>query len=254
MTHDGGGHGRGSAPGDPPDARRLAETLAETLRAPSPRESLRRLCESCLRILPVSGISLSVSGSGADTHTTLCATDSVAARLAEIQYTLGEGPSCQACSCVAPVFVADLVNDPPARRWPLFTAEALRSGAHAVFSVPLGGGSAGLGTLDMYRRQPGPLSVREERVALTVADVATFALVALDRDASVTEEHMAWLADAEAGHEEVHQATGMIMVRLGVDIDEALTLLRARAFAEGRTATELARDIVNRRTDVTGND
>jgi hypothetical protein len=46
---------------------------------------------------------------------------------------------------------------------------------------------------------------------------------------------------------EIHQATGMISVQLGVGIAEALSRLRARAFAEGRPLSELAADVVTRR-------
>lgn len=236
------------------ERRRLAETLTKSMGGASPGESLRRLCESCLRLLPVSGVSLSVKGHGADTHITLCATDAVAARLAEVQYTLGEGPSCQATARLAPVFASDLAGSAQARRWPLFATEAVRTGAHALFSMPLGNGAGRLGTLDMYRTTAGPLSTRQARVALTAADVATYALIALNRRSPETEEVVDWLSGAENGHEEVHQAAGMLMVRHGLDINEAVATLRARAFAEGKTAKELARDIVNRRTDVTGND
>jgi len=45
----------------------------------------------------------------------------------------------------------------------------------------------------------------------------------------------------------VHYATGMVMVQLGVDPQHALARLRAYAFAEGRTVTEVARDVVARR-------
>ena len=44
----------------------------------------------------------------------------------------------------------------------------------------------------------------------------------------------------------VHQASGMIMIQLGVEIYEALSRLRAFAFAEGRSVTDVARDVVAR--------
>jgi hypothetical protein len=47
---------------------------------------------------------------------------------------------------------------------------------------------------------------------------------------------------------EVYQATGMIIGALDVDAVEALVRLRAHAFAQGRTASEAAWAIVERRT------
>ena len=46
---------------------------------------------------------------------------------------------------------------------------------------------------------------------------------------------------------EIHQATGMISVQLGVGIEEAFSRLRARAFAQGRPLSKLAADVVARR-------
>jgi AmiR/NasT family two-component response regulator len=42
----------------------------------------------------------------------------------------------------------------------------------------------------------------------------------------------------------------MIMVQLGVGAEEAVLLLRARAFAQGRTTTEIARAIIARTMDI----
>jgi hypothetical protein len=39
----------------------------------------------------------------------------------------------------------------------------------------------------------------------------------------------------------------MVQVQLGVPTNEAFVLMRARAFATGRTLVELANDVVNRR-------
>ena len=43
---------------------------------------------------------------------------------------------------------------------------------------------------------------------------------------------------------EVYQAQGMVMVDLGVGVDEAMARLRAHAYAEGRPIAAVARDIV----------
>ena len=44
---------------------------------------------------------------------------------------------------------------------------------------------------------------------------------------------------------EVHQAQGIVMVVLGVGVDEALLVMRARASALGRPVADLARDVVS---------
>ncbi|MBQ0995541.1 GAF and ANTAR domain-containing protein [Streptomyces sp. RK62] len=209
------------------------------------------LCRACANLLPeMSGLSVSVLGSGTFTGVVLCASDEVASRLAEIQYTLGEGPGVEAIRLRAPVFATDLGAPPDSRRWPLFSVQAARAGAAAAFSLPLTGAGAALGTLDLYRDAPGSLPVDQVRTALLVADAVTLAVVALDHASPDPEGVVTWLSGAETDREEVHQATGMIMVQLGVSAEEALLRLRARAFARGGTAVEVARAVLNRSVDL----
>jgi AmiR/NasT family two-component response regulator len=44
---------------------------------------------------------------------------------------------------------------------------------------------------------------------------------------------------------EIHQATGMLAVQLGVGLDEAFVRLRAHADADGRPLRQLAREVVD---------
>ncbi len=49
---------------------------------------------------------------------------------------------------------------------------------------------------------------------------------------------------------EVHQAAGMLAVRLGTTVGEALVRLRAHAFGEDRPLAEIARDVVAGRLSI----
>ena len=51
---------------------------------------------------------------------------------------------------------------------------------------------------------------------------------------------------------EVSQATGMLVAQLEVEPAEALVRLRAHAYATGRSATDVARDILDRRLRLRG--
>jgi len=55
------------------------------------------------------------------------------------------------------------------------------------------------------------------------------------------------LDDVLAYRLEVYQPQGMLMVDLGVGIDEAMARLRAHAYAEGRAPSDVAKDIVSGR-------
>lgn len=264
MTHDNGpdptegpGHDRRTDTGrHPPEARErtwVAEQLAASVRGVAHAQRAERLCETCVRILPVSGASISlVSTDGM--RVTLCASDEVAAGLAEIQDTLGDGPSFQAVSLNAPVFATDLTTGSDGRRWPLFAPQATSAGAQAVYSLPLRQGTA-VGTVDLYQTRAADLSDREIRVALHAADTLALALLSVSpENPERGEPDIGRLVGATAAREEVYQATGMVMVQLDVGADEALARIRARAFSESQTITELARDIIERTTDFHGND
>ncbi|MGW0212651.1 ANTAR domain-containing protein [Streptomyces sp. NPDC003233] len=91
------------------------------------------------------------------------------------------------------------------------------------------------------------------RTALWVRDAVTYALMSVqaaghDSTEEDTEDEVAsWVAASEADHTEVYQAVGMVMVQLDLDPEQALDRLRARAYAEGRTVSQLAREVLARR-------
>ncbi|MBW8794250.1 MAG: GAF and ANTAR domain-containing protein [Streptomyces sp.] len=243
----------GGGDGEPSKAEerlRVIEALAAAARGVQPLRAPEALCRACVGLLPVSGASVSISG-GPTVWVTWCASDELAARLAEAQYTLGDGPCQTALDAAAPVLAADLADGPDGRRWPMFARQAVELGVRAVFSLPLGVGGSAIGTLDLYRDRPGGLSERELGIALWARDAVTCAVMNLharaDRDERAPSQGGAsWVEASEAEHSEVYQAIGIVMVRLGVGPEEALDRMRARAFVEGRTVTEVARDVVAR--------
>ncbi|WP_301651678.1 GAF and ANTAR domain-containing protein [Streptomyces arenae] len=229
---------------------RVVEALSAAARGVEPLGVPEALCRACVGLLAVSGASVSISG-GATVRATWCASDEVAARLAEVQYTLGDGPCQAALEGAAPVLAADLAVGADGRRWPMFARQAVELGVRAVFSLPLGVGGSAIGTLDLYRDRPGGLSRRELGVALWARDAVTFAVMNLHARAGGGgpgggEGVASWVEASEAEHSEVYQAIGIVMVQLDAGPEEALDRMRARAFVEGRTVTEVAREVVAR--------
>ncbi|WP_373566933.1 GAF domain-containing protein [Streptomyces griseicoloratus] len=229
-----------------PDVAGAAEVIAEGVRDAPPGEVPGRLCEMAVRLLPVTGASVSLRGEGVPVR--LCTSGERAAYLAEIQTTLGDGPCVRAAETGAPVLACDLTAGADAGRWPVFAQQATAVGVRAVYALPLGDDAVCVGTLDLYRDTPGRLTGSELRTARLVAAVMTTALTALP----LGEEYdvqggEAWLSGLGGDHHEVHQAVGMIMAQLGVGADEALARLRARAFARGHTAHTMAREVVAHR-------
>lgn len=223
-------------------ARRLADVAADRARQPL------RICQLCVDTLGMSGGGISlVTESG--NRGAVCSTDERAAQIEELQFGLGEGPCVDAVAHGVPVLVPDLMH--PAGigvdRWPAFMRGAEDAGIRAVFAFPLQIGAIKVGALDLYRREPGEPSAPELSAALMAADAAAIALLALDTEAD------AMFADGSgvnaSYHLEVHQATGMIKEQAQVSIQQALLLLRARAFSSGRPIAEVAADVVERRVN-----
>jgi hypothetical protein len=200
-----------------------------------------RLLRGCCRSTGLSGAGvtmLTVKGSREPFH----ATDATARVIEQLQLMLGEGPCVEATSRGAPVMVADIADDrdETSRRWPMFRVEALRAGIRAIFAFPMRVGAIDLGSVDMYRADPGGLSDRQVGKALLSVDRVAISI--LDQPGEYGPMEPGTVSDVL-----VHQAAGMVMVQANVSIEEALLRLRATAFAEGRALGELARDVVNGR-------
>jgi hypothetical protein len=177
----------------------------------------------------------------------VCATDEASARVEDLQFTLGEGACVDAVQAGTPVLVGDLdkPGDVVVERWPAFMEGARQAGVRAVFAFPLRVGAITIGVLDLYRDRPGDLTTGQLPAALMAADAAALALLCLG-----TGGHSAFADDVDgrASYQmQVHQATGMVKIQLGVTIEEAFLMLRARAFAAGRPVAEIASDVVARR-------
>ncbi|MEV6618285.1 GAF and ANTAR domain-containing protein [Streptomyces sp. NPDC051051] len=222
---------------------RAAQVIAQEVGGAAPRDVPERLCAAAVRLLPVIGASVSLRGEGMPVP--VSASSERAAHLMEVQATLGDGPCLWAAETGAPVFASDLTAGRDASRWPVFAQQAAAAGVRAVYALPLGDPAVCVGTLDLYRDVPGELAADEVRTARLVADVLTVALTALphDEDAGRYGDGV-WLSPLATGHEGVHQAVGMVMAQRGVHPDEALALLRAHAFAEGRMVMDVAQEVV----------
>ena len=221
-------------------ARMLAATLAEGHDQPL------RICQLCVRVLEVSGAGVSMVTSGGS-RVPVCATDDTAMCVEELQLTLGEGPCVDAVHSGTPVLVHDLTepDDLSVERWPAFMKGAEAAGVRAVFAFPLRIGALRIGAMDLYRDTPGELTTSDLSAALMAADATALALLTLDTDRFD-------LAGDDRGptaafQSQVHQATGMVQIQLGVTTDEAFLALRARAFATGQSLTDLASDVVARK-------
>lgn len=227
------------------DARRLLvdePALADDL--PHVAGSLQRLCRAGVRALPAAGVGVSVM-SHVGAPVTTAASDPTSRRLEELQFTLGEGPCQEAFASRRPVLVPDLMENDGAR-WPGYAPAARAEGVGSVFAFTLQVGAARLGVLDVYRREPGALSGPALALALTFSELAVELLLDAQQRAGKDRAATA-VEDALSTGLELYQAQGMVMYQLGVDLGEAMSRVRAYAFAHDRGLAEVSADIVDRR-------
>lgn len=201
------------------------------------------VCWMCAQTLPVTGAGMAlVTARGAESL--IAASDATAARLEELQFDAGEGPCTDAVALGRPVLHPDLVRT-GVGRWPALAAPALQAGIAAVFAFPVHLGTAPVGALDLYRDTPGELSDTELAQGMAFAEAAGQVLARLQEQAPG-----AIHPDLVAPHDErlrVHQATGMISVQAAVGVNDALLLLRARAYSEGRGLVAVAGDVITKK-------
>lgn len=208
-----------------------------------------RLCRACVDLFDVDAAAISLVLEGAPAAT-LGSSDDTARTLDELQFTLGEGPCLDSVAHRRPVFIVDLA-DPDDRRWPAFGPAMLAQNIRGVYAVPVVVAGEFVGALDLFREQPGRLASEDLAGALTAAELAGIPLLDLldgDLRAAVTDPSSnAWAELNALSRAEVSQATGMVVAQLEIDPAEALVRIRAHAYATGRSATDVARDILNRR-------
>ncbi|WP_314451303.1 GAF and ANTAR domain-containing protein [uncultured Microbacterium sp.] len=212
---------------------------------PVDREASGSLCIDFVNALPVPHIAISTLGAPFEIET-ICASDDVAAYLDETQLDSGVGPCWRARDTASPVLLPDLRQDAPTA-WPVFLAAAARHGISSVYAFPMAVGLVDVGVVNLYATGVHALTVDQVDEAARLADsagqrilrTALDGLDGLDDDSSTNASPRRF----------VHQATGMVVAQLRVAPDDALLVIRAHAFASGRSVREVAEAIISRDID-----
>ncbi len=222
--------------------RRLATIVGLLGFIEDPSATLGWLCHAFAAYLGMGGAAVALIPNSHDPGN-IAASDAWASFVAELQFRSGEGPTIDAHRERRPVFEAELAK---ATRWPDFASQAVAAGVEAVFALPLQIGAASFGVLTFYRDRPGQLSGDLLADALAMADLACEVTLCLQ--AQVPPGSLHEVIEALATERTVvYQAAGMIAVQLGVGLEQAMALLRGRAYASGRAVQDVASDVVARR-------
>ncbi len=223
-----------------PDESRLVETLVELAGAPLDVVNLLQvLAERSVELLEAAGAGVIL----ADKRGTRrgVASTSERERLLELfQLQHEEGPSLECYRSGAPVHEEAIAH---LSRWPRFAVEARAAGLRSVHSLPMRWRAHVIGTLDLFRTSPGPLSDADLTAAQALADVVTIGVLQQQalRDARALGDQLQWALNSRVV---IEQAKGLVAGRAGSSIEDALVSLRAYARSHNRRLHEVAEQVV----------
>jgi GAF domain-containing protein len=153
-----------------------------------------------------------------------------------------EGPCLDCFHTGAAVSVHDLRDE--TARWPLFTAQARRSGFTAVQALPMRLRNEVVGALNLFHTTPAPINPASAPFAQALADVATISLLqqrTTERNTLLNEQ----LQSALSSRVLIEQAKGKLAERRHTDMERAFTTLRAYARSHNRRLSDVARAFID---------
>ena len=196
------------------------------------------LASPFLDALPISGLAISVLNRE-DKPTLLYASDSVAARLEELHFDLGEGPLFDCVASGNAILVPDVAN---AHDWPMFLSDAQDMSTAALYVFPLTLGAVSIGAVLCHSSIPDTFG--PDDAALGSALSRAIAGPALRLAVSMAGGGDADDATPIETRREVHQATGMVLLQLNSTATDAFARMRAYAFSNGISLREVAKNVL----------
>ena len=155
--------------------------------------------------------------------------------------TVAEGPSFEAMHEAVPIVRGDLLES----RWPRYGPIARDLGVQVVAAAPLSFGSNHVGgSLTVLDTNPSG-KFQEVPALATLAEALTaIVLGAMERFEGLDAASAMEPFEQEDFQPELHQAAGVLCERRGWSIDDAIALVRARAFTDNRPVADVARDVL----------
>lgn len=194
------------------------------------------LCREVADLLGATDVTLALVGDS-NRRLTLCASSANALKLNNWQFALDEGP------CLDAAAEGKTVSGPTTPSgdtpWPLLAARAFELGYHSVASIPMAVSGRVFGALNL-------------EMTMSAGDFGNHTLDDAEEVAShlagpivgQLAEHAPRLIDL-SHHASVYQATGIVAAQMEIGVDDALAVLRAHAWREGRRLVHIADEVVS---------
>ncbi len=220
----------------------LADTLVDDYDVV---EVMHQMMDHCVALLGASAAGLLLADQNSSLR--VMAASSEGSDLLEIfQLQAHEGPCLDCYDSGVQVVVNDLSLE--SRRWPRFTKYALEEGYRSVAALPMRLRADTVGTLNLFREQPGQGAPGDLAVAQALADVATISILqqrAVQRREVLVEQ----LQSALDSRVVIEQAKGVLAERLQIELDDAFVRLRRYARSANLHLAAAARALVEGELD-----
>jgi GAF domain-containing protein len=171
---------------------------------------------------------------------TSAATDPLIDTLDRLQYGLEEGPCLTAWATSAVVRSDDLAAEP---RWPIWSPRAVDLGVRSVLSAAMEVGGASWGAIKVYSSTAGSYDDHAEDLLHRFAGQAAI-FVSNVHTAQSAQRIGDELKETLRSRDVIATATGMVMVRTGVDSEQAYRQLVWRAGRSRIPLSQLAERMV----------
>ena len=203
-----------------------------------------RLCESYQQLAGSQGAAMTIDYT-TQNRVTLCATSPLARQLEDLQDVLGEGPGHSAAHSGQVEVCA--VPGSGTSRWSIFVEAAQDVVDQAlIHAVPMHPQESSFGVITLYENGTGDHRLALDREQLQfLANVVGAALVREADDADVV------VSGPWASRAKVHQATGMVVAQLHISPEDAIAVMRAHAYGQQASLSEIAAAVVDRRLNFT---
>lgn len=216
--------------------------LAHAIATTPPTQALsERLCLASRNLAGADAAAITVAYAETN-RVTLFATNTLSARLEDLQEVMGEGPGYSAAA-TGQIEICRL-GSPAAERWPLFAGAALDLvGDATLHAVPMRPDQRMFGVMTLYQFEHADTDLAMDAPTLFRLAAATGAALVRDQDA-LDQDLLEGPWHSRAA---VHQATGMVVAQLGLSPEDALAVLKAHAYAGETTLTDMAARVVDRK-------
>jgi GAF domain-containing protein len=180
---------------------------------------------------------------GSEGVETLVAASDRTARLAhDVEFVIGEGP---AHDVAASSMTVRAQGDALVERWPRYGPIVADHGVGSLISLPLRQEPGGcLGALSIYSAT-ATVPANVAATSIRVADALTHTVLNVPGTVADDEIPAVPMFDESDFLAKVHQAAGMVSVQQSCETEDAVAMLRARAFADGLPLETLADHVIH---------